>query len=147
MRICSTNATRLAKQHTESQPGEPLFDHFDREPVVSQRIGMLWGPGTALALGVDGCHCLSSLVGQRQPEVPVDICHRTQRIGNQVVVVHVVELGRIIFGPCGIEPLHPRDQVSIASAPIWAPTNFVDHPSVVCCASEHIDAMIVSTGR
>lgn len=94
MRICSTNATRLAKQHTESQPGEPLFDHFDREPVVSQRIGMLWGPGTALALGVDGCHCLSSLVGQRQPEVPVDICHRTQRIGNQVVVVHVVELGR-----------------------------------------------------
>ncbi|CFS33469.1 Uncharacterised protein [Mycobacterium tuberculosis] len=41
----------------------------------------------------------------------------------------------------------PRDQVSIASAPIWAPTNFVDHPSVVCCASEHIDAMIVSTGR
>ncbi|WP_369829402.1 sulfotransferase [Mycobacterium sp. 1165196.3] len=31
----------------------------------------------------------------------------------------------------------------------YSPSQFydVDHPSAVCCASEHIEAMIVSTGR
>jgi hypothetical protein len=35
----------------------------------------------------------------------------------------------------------------MASWPICAPTNEFDQPSVVCCANEHIEAMMVSAGR
>ena len=41
----------------------------------------------------------------------------------------------------------PRDHVSIASCPINSAWKLFDQPSVVCWASEHIDAMMVSTGR
>ena len=53
-----------------------------------------------------------------------------------------------MFGPFGIEQLEPaRPRLQCVLPDRRRRRTLFDQPSVVCCASEHIDAMIVSAGR
>ena len=70
------------------------------------------------------------------------------RIVDELEVVEVVELGRIMFGAFGIEQLEAtRPRLHRVLPDQCRPSKLFDQPSVVCWASEHIDAMMVSTGR
>src|SRR5215468_4665904 len=77
---------------------EPLVDLLAGEPEIGQRVAVRW-PGGAGALLAQPAHGGRGAVGQRQPEVPVHRLDRADRVGDELVVGHVVELGRITGRP------------------------------------------------
>src|SRR5436305_390018 len=85
------------------QPGETFLDGIGRQSVVRQRILVLGSPCTRLAFGVTVLHRLPGLVGEWDVELAVDVGHDADRIGDEFPVVDVVELGRVVFGPRGVE--------------------------------------------
>src|SRR5215470_18520769 len=92
---------------------EALIDLFAGEPEIGQRVVVRW-PGGAGVLLVQPAHGGRGAAGQRQPEVPVHRLDRADRVGDELVVGHVAELGLITGCPHrgeAVKTARPRFQL------------------------------------
>src|SRR6201998_1687023 len=108
------NASRRHPHPATADPvpelGEALETRLhllDSKAVILKRIPVFRSARAFLGVLVDVVHRLQRRLGQQEAEILVDCLDGADRIGDEIGIVDVVELRRIVFGPYRVESFQP----------------------------------------